>query len=146
MTALLSWIDVINDDNERLEFGACHVNMSWRRHKSSNTKYLGLRSAFVDSSHRLPVLLQKVGSNSNAQNHPERGQAVFAAVWSAKSAWAILCDATDATLVPRAALETISPTKERDAVIVDHLRALMENCPDHLRTPLDSTFYERHIS
>lgn len=70
MTSHLSWERVINNDMDRLEFGACHVNLAWRRHSSSKAKFLGLRSAFVDSPHRLPILLQEVGANVNARNYP----------------------------------------------------------------------------
>ena len=145
MTRNLCWASVVNNDMERLEFGACHVNLAWRRHKSSNAKFLGLRSAFVDSPHSLPILLQKVGANVNARNYPERGQAVFAAVWSAHDQWAILCDATHAALVPKTALEGIPQTNRQDDAIVKELRALMEGASDNLRCMLDAAFLERFI-
>jgi len=143
MTSHLSWERVINNDMDRLEFGACHVNLAWRRHRSSKAKFLGLRSAFVDSPHRLPILLQEVGANVNARNYPERGQAVFAAVWSARGDWAILCDATHAALVPKTALEGIPQTNRKDEAIVKELRALMETTPENLRCMLDAAFLER---
>lgn len=141
----LSWANIHNNDSDRLEFGAHHVNMGWRRHTSSNTKFAGLRSAFADSPHRLPVLLQNVGANVNARNHPERGQAVFAAVWSAHGQWAILCDVRHATLVFKARLECIPQTKEVDKAIGNYLRELMDSASEDLRCALDGAFATRFI-
>lgn len=139
----LSWKDILNDPVERLEFGACHVHAAWRRHKTPQQKFQGLRAAFVTSNHRLPLLLQSVDSNYNARNHTERGQALFAAVWSSNAPWAILCDATQAALIPKNDLETIAENKTRDDDVVRLLRGLLERCPPERRTPFDESFYER---
>ena len=139
----LNWNQVIDRPTERLEFGACHVNMAWRRHKTPQSKFLGLESAFSTSSHRLTLLLQAVESNYNARNHLERGQALFAAVWFIDSPWAILCSPTHATLVQRHAVETLAEQKMRNDQTVEILRILFEASPPAIRRQLDNYFYER---
>lgn len=138
----LNWLQVVDRPTERLEFGACHVNLAWRRHKTPQSKFLGLESAFSTSSHRLTLLLQAVESNYNARNHPERGQALFAAVWFTDSPWAILCSPTHATLVERQSVETIPEQKARNDQTVEALRVLFEASPIALRRPLSDCFYE----
>jgi hypothetical protein len=142
----LSWADIVDAPAEPLEFGACHVHQAWRRHKTRQQKFLGLQAAFVTSEHRLPRLLQSVESNCNARNHTERGQAIFAAVWSSNASWAILCDATQAVLIPRNCLETIAENKVRDDDLVGVLRCLLERSPPSRKTPLDETVYERVLA
>jgi len=139
----LNWSQVIDRPTERLEFGACHVNLAWRRHKGSQNKFLGLESAFSTSNHRLTLLLQDVNSNYNAQNHPERGQALFAAVWFIDSPWAILCSPTHATLVQRQALEALAEQKVRNDQTVETLRLLFEVTSPAIRKKLDNSFYDR---
>ncbi|MGK2901150.1 MAG: hypothetical protein ACSLE9_21085 [Burkholderiaceae bacterium] len=139
----LNWSQVQDRPTERLEFGANHVLLAWRRHKTAQSKFLGLESAFKTSSHRLPRLLQAVDSNYNARNHPERGQAVFAAVWFRDSPWAILCSATHATLVSREVLEAIGEQKNRNDDTTSQLRAVFDASPPELRKQLDDMFYDR---
>lgn len=139
----LAWSHVQDRPNERLEFGASHVFQAWRRHKTSQSKFLGLESAFKTSNHRLPLLLQAVDSNYNARNHPERGQATFAAVWFRDSTWGILCNATHATLVERTALEAISEQKERNDEASTRLQNMFDATPVSIRQQLDESFYER---
>lgn len=141
----LCWLQVVDRPTERLEFGACHVNLAWRRHKTTQSKFLGLESAFSTSSHRLTLLLQAVKSNYNARNHLERGQALFAAVWFADSPWAILCSPTHATLVERQSVEAIPEQKMRDDQTVEALRVLFETSPVALRRPLSDTFYQNFL-
>lgn len=142
---ILSWNSVIDRPTQRLEFGACHVREAWRRPKSANQKFLGLKRAFVTSNHRLTKLLQEVEANSNARNHPERGQAVFAAVWYPDNPWAILCNATHATLVARQELERISECKGRDEKIVSTLQCIFDRAPEQLQRVLDGDFFTRNI-
>ena len=146
MLAELSWADVVDAPAEPLEFGACHVHQAWRRHKTLQQKFPGLQAAFVTSQHRLPRLLQSVGSNYNARNYAERGQAILVAVWSRNAPWAILCDATQAALIPKDCIETIAETRVRDDDLVAVLRDLLERCPLERKTPLDETFYERILA
>ena len=139
----LAWSNVRDRPGERLEFGACHVHHAWRRHKTAQSKFLGLASAFKTSSHRLPLLLQAVESNYNARNHPERGQAIFAAVWFHDSPWGILCNATHATLVDREDLEAFIEQKERNDETVSRIRCMFDATPAFLRQQFDEHFYER---
>ena len=118
------------------------MNLALRRHKTPQGKFMGLQSAFSTSSHRLTLLLQAVESNYNARNHPERGQALFAAVWFADSPWAILCSPTHATLVQRQAIEAEPEQKMRNDQTVEALRGLFESSPIALRRPLNDSFYE----
>jgi hypothetical protein len=126
-----------------MEFGACHVRQAWRRHKTPQSKFLGLESAFATSNHRITLLLQAVDSNYNARNHPERGQAMFAAVWFSNSSWAILCDPTHATLVQRESIEAFAEQKGRNDETVSRLRAIFDATPAALRRELDESFYNR---
>ena len=142
---ILSWALVIDRPTQRLEFGACHVREAWRRHKRQNQKFLGLERAFLTSDHRVTKLLQEVEANPNAKNHAERGQAVFAAVWYSDSPWAILCNATHATLVARQALDQIPERKLRDDQIVSTLQGIFDASPEHLRRTLDGGFFSRSI-
>lgn len=137
----LNWLQVTDRPTEPLESGACHVNLAWRRHKTPQSKFLGLESAFSTSSHRLMLLLQAVESNYNARNHLERGQALFAAVWFTDSPWAILCSPTHATLVLRETMEAVPEQRTRSDQTVESLRILFEATPTALRRPLDS-FYD----
>ncbi|URI10047.1 hypothetical protein MW290_31425 [Aquincola tertiaricarbonis] len=102
-----------------------------------------MESAFKTSSHRLPLLLQAVDSNYNARNHPERGQALFAAVWFPTSTWGILCNNTHATLVCREALEALQEQKTRSDETVAHLASLFAVTPVTLHRQLDESFYDR---
>lgn len=146
MPTELRWADIEDAPTEPLEFGACHVHQAWRRHKTLQQKFVGLEAAFLTSKHRLPRLVQSVESNYNARNHAERGQAIFAAVWSSHASWAILCDATQAALIPKNCLAAIAENKARDDDLVGVLRDLLERCPLERRTPLDETFYERVLA
>ena len=141
----LSWENVQDRQDQRLEFGACHVREGWRRHRTPQQKFLGLERAFSTSDHRLTKLLQEVNGNPNAQNHADRGQALYAAVWFPNSDWAILCNPTHATLVGRAQIEQIPPTKGRNELINTNLKRMFEEAPAHLRRTLDSGFYNRVI-
>jgi hypothetical protein len=91
-------------------------------------------------------LLQEVGGNVNARNNPARGEALFAAVWYADSEWAILCDATRATLIPRSSVERIEACNKRDDSLVQSVRELFENSPMGLRRTLDVELYGTSIS
>lgn len=143
----LSWNDVQDRPDERMEFGASHVREAWRRHKTPQQKFLGLERAFSTSNHRLTKLLQEVNANPNAQNHLERGQALFAAVWFKEPGcdWVILCNATHATLVQREDIEAIPITKSRDEEVIARVQSLFEEAPEHLKRELDSKFYDRII-
>ena len=138
-----TWSQVVDRPADRLEFGACHVRHAWRRHKTPQSKFLGLESAFKTSNHRLPLLLQAVDSNYNARNHPERGQALFAAVWFPKEPWAILCDRTHATLVRRESMEALEEQSARSDETVNHLRAIFDASGVGLRRELDDSFFDR---
>jgi len=139
----LCWSDVQDRPNERMEFGASHVREAWRKHKTPQQKFLGLERAFSTSDHRLTKLLQEVNANPNAQNHLERGQALYAAVWFKEPGcdWAILCNATHATLVQRGDIEAIPVTKNRNEDVIARVQALFEQAPEHLKRELDSEFY-----
>lgn len=138
-----TWSEVQDRPQERLEFGASHVHHAWRRHKTPQSKFLGMESAFKTSAHRLPLLLQAVDSNYNARNHPERGQALFAAVWYRDLPWAILCNSTHVTLVDRTVLEGIREQKVRNDVTVSNLRAIFAASPEVLHRRFDESFYDR---
>jgi len=142
MTAL-NWNSIVDRSNERLEFGACHVNQAWRRHKTPQSKFMGLVSAFETSSHRLPLLLQAVDANFNARNHPERGQALFAAVWFQTSSWAILCDQTHATIVQRLIVDRIPEKQIRDDEMVFALRTTFDATENSLRKQLNENFFDQ---
>lgn len=141
----LSWDDVQEQPNERMEFGACHVREGWRRHKTAQQKFLGLERAFSTSDHRLTKLLQEVNGNPNAQNHTDRGQALYAAVWFPGSDWAILCNPTHAVLVEREEIEQIPVTKARSEEIIANLKELFEQAPTRVKRQLDSAFYDQVI-
>ncbi len=138
----LTWSQVVERPTDRLEFGACHVNYAWRRHKTPQTKFQGLVAAFKTSDDRIQRLLQAVDSNYNARNHPERGQALYAAVWYPNSSWAILCNATHATLVPRDAIEAFVEERERNDETVNRLRILFDASDRSIRRVLDDSFYD----
>lgn len=141
----LRWTDVIDRPTERLEFGASHVNCAWRRHKLSKNKFLGLESAFASSKHRITLLLQGVVSNPNARNNIERGQAIFSAAWFADSPWAILCNSTHATLVPRMSVEAMPEQHVRNDRTVEAIRSMFDSTPASARKPLSEEFFERFI-
>lgn len=145
MTANLAWEHVVNDDADFLEFGACHENVPWRTHKTDQTRFQGLQSAFATSNHRLTRLLLDPESNSTARNNPGRGQALFAAVWSSHHPWAILCSPEHAVLVPKTSLAAFSDQPEH-GVIASRLRELIHDSPAHLKTHFDHTFYDRKIA
>ena len=138
-----NWFEILDRPTERLEFGACQVNYAWRRHKTAQRKFRGLEAAFATSAHRIPLLLQAVDSNYNARNHPERGQALFAAVWFPDSPWAILCSPTHATLVERRAVESIREQTSRNDNTVATVLALFKASPENTREVLDEGFFSR---
>ncbi|MGZ0703537.1 hypothetical protein [Pseudomonas piscis] len=144
MTAL-SWTQVCEIPSELLEFGAAHVRCAWRRHTRAAHKFATLEHAFVSSPHALPRLLQDVGGNPNARQHEERGTAMFAAVWYPTGQWAILCDATHATLVPRTAVEALEACGQRDDGVIEALRGLLAAAPAELLRVLDDSFYRLNI-
>ncbi len=141
----LSWRAVQDRPNERMEFGACHVRCGWRTHRrlADKFKFLGLQSALHGSKNSLQQLLQEVGGNVNAKQHPERGEAIFAAIWFHDSNWAILCDATKAALIPKDRIEEIEESNERNDLITAHLRELLENSAPELVKVFDDNLYQR---
>lgn len=143
--ANLSWKDVQDRPNERMEFGASHVRCGWRTHRrlADKFKFLGLKSALHGSKNSLQQLLQEVGSNVNARQHTERGEAIFAAIWFHDSDWAILCDATKAVLIPREQIERIDECHERNDATTNTLRNLLENSAPELVEVFDGKLYRR---
>lgn len=141
----LSWSDVQDRPNERMEFGANHVRCGWRTHRrlADKFKFLGLQSALHGSKHSLQQLLQEVGGNVNAKQHTERGEAVFAAVWFSDGDWAILCDATKAVLVPRERIESIEECKTRNDAVTNSLREEFEIADPTLIERFDDSLYQR---
>ena len=141
----LNWNDIHDRPNDRMEFGACHVRYAWRTHKrlAEKFKFLGLKSALHGSKHSLQQLLQEIGGNINSKQHSDRGEAVFAAVWFKDSDWAILCDATNAVLVPRLDIESIDDCKERNDSITASLREFIENAEPALTERFDNELYAR---
>ncbi|UMZ14630.1 hypothetical protein I9018_13440 [Pseudomonas sp. MPFS] len=144
MTAL-SWTQVSEQAGEPLEFGAAHVRCAWRRHVNHSHKFASLEHAFTGAD-SLPKLLQNVDGNRNARNHRDRGAALFAAVWYRSGPWAILCDATHATLVPRTAVEALAVCGQRDDHFTEALRALFAAAPAELLRVLDDSFYRLNIT
>jgi hypothetical protein len=144
MTTSLAWTNVIDRLNDKPEFGACHVNCAWRRHKGA--KFSSLENAFDSSGNSIRRLLQSVGGNVNAKNYKERGSALFAAVWYHDSPWAVLCDPTHAVLVGDQDIAYIEECAERDDSIAEYLRQLIERSPVDLRRPLDAVFYTNNIA
>jgi hypothetical protein len=106
---------------------------------------MGLEKAFSTSDHRLTKLLQEVGGNPNAVNHPERGQALYAAVWFPNSSWAILCNQTQATLVPKQAMEEIPVKKGYSEETILQLKTLFDETPSSLKREFNSHFYQHII-
>ncbi|KTC42400.1 hypothetical protein AO265_17470 [Pseudomonas sp. ABAC61] len=143
MTAL-SWTQVSEQSGEPLEFGAAHVRCAWRRHVNHSHKFASLEHAFIGAD-SLPKLLQDVDGNRNARNHKDRGVALLAAVWYRSGPWAILCDATHATLVPRTAVEALAACGQRDDGVIEALRGLFAAAPAELLRVLDDSFYRLNI-
>lgn len=146
MTNNLSW-DLIEDRTDiRPEFGACHVNYAWRRHRQNSHKFEDLENAFGSRNNNVMRLLQDLGGNINAANYAERGNCLFVALWYPDSDWAILCNPTSATLVERDAVEALAVTKQRDDEIVETLRTLFDSSGSELRRELGEHFYSRNIA
>lgn len=77
----LSWSEITDRHNQKVEFGACHQNYAWRSHNNINHKFANLFNAFNSETNSLRLLLQHPRGNQNARNYQERGRAIYAAVW-----------------------------------------------------------------
>lgn len=141
----LHWENVIDRRNEKVEFGACHENYSWRPHTKPQHKYASLSNAFNFKKNSIRLLLQHPEGNLNARKYRERGRALFAAVWYTNTDWAILCNSRHATLVPSAELKSLADNKSHDSAIEAMLHSLFEASPAELRKELDSDFYKNNI-
>lgn len=146
MTNSLNWESVADREDIRPEFGACHVNYAWRRHRQHSHKFASLENAFLSSNNSIIKLLQDLGGNTNAANYSERGACLYAALWYPDRSWAILCSPTLATLVQRELLEGLEVTTQRDDNTIETLRTLFESSPSDLRRELDESFYSRNIA
>ncbi|WP_345855179.1 hypothetical protein [Shewanella algae] len=146
MSNNLSWELIQDRADIRPEFGACHVNYAWRRHRQNNHKFENLENAFNSKNNSILRLLQNLGGNVNAANHPERGNCLFVALWYPDSDWAILCNPIAATLVTREAVEAFSVTKQRNDEIVEYIETLFNSSGSDLRRELDENLYSQNIA
>lgn len=146
MTNNLSWASVLDREDVRPEFGACHVNYSWRRHNQNSHKFENLLSAFTSKNNNVVRLLQNLGGNTNARNYSERGNCLFVALWYPDSEWAILCSPTSATLVDREAVEAFQVTKVRNDEIAESVKSLFDSSNPDLRRELDGNFFAENIA
>lgn len=138
-----SWGDVIDRPDERLEFGACHEHLGWRRHASPSFKFRGLKNALHGSEHSIQRLLQTKGGNVNARNHRDRGPALFAAVWFGDARWALLADPQRIAVVASTPLAAIPKTTVRSDEILGQLRRMLDEATTVER--FDSGVYARLI-
>ncbi len=120
----LSWSDVADHQDQKVEFGACHQYYAWRPHKNINHKFSSLLNAFNSDTNSIRLLLQHPQGNKNARNYQERGRAIYAAVWYPDSNWAILCNSRYATLVRADEIKEIQENKSQDTAIEEKLRNL----------------------
>lgn len=141
----LKWTSVIDRPNVPVEFGASHVRYAWRTHTSPTTKFTSLQSALLTSKHSLLKLLQDVNGNPNANRNTARGEALFAALWYPDSDWAILCDATRATLVRRHQIEAIEVCKVRNDRIIELVRLMFDTSQLELRREFNESLYASNI-
>lgn len=140
-----NWANVIDREDEKVEFGACHENYPWRPHRNDNHKFSSLSNAFNSEKNSLIQLLQNPRGNQNARNYKARGKALFAAVWYQDTEWAILCDNRYATIIPSSEMKKLSLNKSNDPAVREKLRRLFEaSNHDQWRT-LDSDFYRNNI-
>ncbi len=146
MTVQFNWMDVVDRPQEPLEFGVCHVHYGWRRHSQVAHKFQSLAKVFQSNRDGVLTLLQEVGGNRTSEEHPERGIALFAAVWYPDENWAILCDAIRATLVRREQIELIEVCKIRNDNIVEQLRSMLEQSSLAVCRELNTSFYEENIA
>lgn len=145
MTGRLDWNSVIDRHGVRPEFGACHVNYAWRRHRQDGHKFNSLRNAFISSGNSVIRLLQNLNGNINAANYSSRGNCLYVGLWYIDSPWAILCNPTVATLVERTSLENIRVTKTRDDSIVETIKELFDRSHFTLKRELNQSFYSNNI-
>jgi hypothetical protein len=124
----LNWDDVVVRSNVKPEFGASHVNCSWRRHACEGHKFYSLENAFsTRNKNSVLRLLQSVGGNYHASNNQARGAYMYASVWYSDSDWAILCNPTTAVLVNRADIESIEIEKQRNDDLVSYIDGLFSS-------------------
>jgi hypothetical protein len=124
----ITWNDVIVRSDVKPEFGASHVNYSWRRHTNKGHKFSSLESAFsTRNKNSVLRLLQSVGGNHHASNNQARGACIYASVWYSDSDWAILCNPTTAVLVTRTDIESIEVEKQRNDDLVSYIDGLFNS-------------------
>jgi len=70
------------------------------------------------------------------KKNPKYGRPLFAAVWYEGEQWAILCTASEATLVPTSEISEFKRSKEGAAEKIAFLRRLWEASNLALRIPL----------
>ena len=141
----LSWSKIIDRENEKVEFGSCHENYAWRPHDNLNHKFDNLQSAFNSNKNSIRLLLQHPRGNQNARNYQERGRAIYVAVWYENSDWAILCNASHATLVSSNPLKSLSRCKINNPEIVSMLSDMYDSSPSELWRHLNDQFYHSNI-
>jgi hypothetical protein len=141
----VSWSSVIDRENEKLEFGACHQKYAWRPHTNHTHKFDSLKNAFNSDKNSLRLLLQHPNGNQNAKTYLDRGKPLFAAVWYWDANWAILCNARYATLVPSSPLKSMERCKTHNSSIETNLHNMLERSSSKLWRELDANFYETNI-
>jgi len=140
----LTWSLVKKLPNQCAEFAACHENFAWRKHHSSRFGQLksgqkkcaddSLSRAFGSAQDSVPLLFGE--GNRVMKKNPKYGRPLFAAVWYEGEQWAILCTASEATLVPTSEISEFKRSKEGAAEKIAFLRRLWEASNLALRIPL----------
>lgn len=139
------WSNVVDRQDEKVEFGACHENYAWRLHKNASHKFSSLSNAFDSEANSIRLLLQHPCGNQNARNYRERGRVLFAAVWYPDTDWAVLCNSKYATLVPSAELKSLPENKLHDSAVEARLHSLFDASQTELWRELGPSFYQSNI-
>lgn len=145
-TTNFHWSIVVDRQDEKVEFSACHENYAWRPHKNANHKFISLSNAFDSEENSIRLLLQHPRGNQNARNYQERGKVLFVAIWYPDTDWGVLCNPRYATLVPSTELKSLPENKLQDSVVEARLRCLFDTSPTELWRELDSSFYRSNIA
>lgn len=142
----LAWNRVSNKSAECAEFVAIHENFAWRKHHSSRFGQLknkqqkcaddSLSRAFSSDNDSVLQLFSPEGNRTLREN-PGYGRPKFAIVWYKKENWAILCTATEATLIESNRISSYRREEGGANERIREIQAIWDSSDQSLRLPLN---------
>jgi hypothetical protein len=140
----MNWSMVRNLPDRCTEFAACHEDFGWRKHTSWRFGQLrnshkkcaddSLTRAFTSEQDSIPLLFGE--GNRVMKKNAQYGRPLFVVVWYEGEEWAILCTASEATIIKSSEISDFKRSKEGVTERVAFLRRLWDASDSAQRIPL----------